>query len=136
MAWYKESGRHSKAARGIETGRKDRSHPKLSFKSRASPASSVEKRELNRLKQLVMDVDWNSDDTLYLEASDGRSIYRFLSKIPLSSVSGKDRKALVGLKTEISSVDWNSSETLYLRASDGRDLHKFLSMSEAPAILA
>jgi len=33
MAWYRESGRHSKAAKGIKTGRKGPS-PKLAFRSR------------------------------------------------------------------------------------------------------
>lgn len=37
MAWYNESGRHAKAAKGIKTGRKDRSHPKLAFREKLTP---------------------------------------------------------------------------------------------------
>jgi hypothetical protein len=36
MAWYNESLRHSKAALGVKTGRKDRSKGKFAFKSRAA----------------------------------------------------------------------------------------------------
>jgi len=39
MAWYEDSLRHSKAAQGIKTGRKDRSHPKLAFREAGAMAA-------------------------------------------------------------------------------------------------
>lgn len=39
MAWYEDSLRHSKAAMGIKTGRKDRSHPKLAFREAGAMAA-------------------------------------------------------------------------------------------------
>ena len=51
MAWYNESGRHAKAAKGNKTGRKDRSHPKLAFRGRKElAAESLTEGQTHELK--------------------------------------------------------------------------------------
>lgn len=102
MSWYLEPGRHSKAARGIKTGCKDRSHPTLNFQagSHAAPASTEAMRsryrELSGKLHHAKEDTWSKDTQANMTPAEAREYFKLKSELgirrmPVSQMSCENK---------------------------------------------